>query len=147
MKTDALKEMRLGGRYVYGDYLGPMWVAAERPAFSGVYTVSDLPYKCSPSSPLECITAANGNVQLNTTIAYAEDNNNDLYVLGGNGVYRLVSPSLCNITCSQAVPVSSLSPTPAPAPSGQNSSALSLGAVFQTSAFCFALVIYVLLWL
>ncbi|CAK9859532.1 unnamed protein product [Sphagnum jensenii] len=132
------------GKYLYGDYFGLMWAAAERPAFSGVYTVTDLPYRCSPSSPLNCTQPATGNPNLGLTVSFGEDNNNDFYVLGGDGIYRLVSPSLCNIKCI------SFSFTPAPSPSPnktQLSDAASNYTLFLVTALCLALASYALIWL
>ncbi len=129
---------------MYGDYFGPMWAAAERPAFSGVYTVTDLPYRCSPLSPLNCTQAATGNANLGLTVSFGEDNNNDFYVLGGDGIYRLVSPSLCNIECGSF----SFVPAPSPSPTKtQLSDAASNYTLFLVTALCLALASYALIWL
>jgi hypothetical protein len=121
-----------------------MWAAAERPAFSGVYIVTDLPYRCSPSSPLNCTQAATGNANLGLTVAFGEDNNNDFYVLGGDGIYRLVSPSLCNIECGSFSSI----PAPSPSPSkSQLSDAASNYTLFLVTALCLALASYALIWL
>ncbi len=127
-----------------------MWAAAERPAFSGVYTVTDLPYRCSPSSPLNCTQAATGNANLGLTVSFGEDNNNDFYILGGDGLYRLVSPSLCNIECTSFIPAPSPVPSTAPSPSPsktQLSDAASNYTLFVVTALCLALASYALIWL
>ena len=126
-------------RYIYGDLFGIMWAAAERPAYSGNYTVSSLPFTCTPNSPIKCNITSSG-LQIGMIISYGEDNNADFYVLATTGLYRLVSPSHCNITCTATL---ALTPNSAPAGSNADPSFLS---TLQNGILYVALALVALVW-
>lgn len=120
------------------------WSAYENPPQSGIYATSDLPYQCSPTTPIPC--SADGS--LDGIISYGEDSKGDIYLLAVNGAYRMVSPSQCGITCTAVLPEG---PAPAPAPEPQAppppSDASSLFVILRNSAFCLVLALCALVWL
>lgn len=119
-----------------------MWAAAERPAYSGNYTVSSLPFTCTPNSPIKCNITSSG-LQIGMIISYGEDNNADLYVLATTGLYRLVSPSHCNITCTATL---ALTPNSAPAGSSADPSFLSTLSALRNGILYAALAVVALVW-
>ncbi|XP_024383079.1 HIPL1 protein isoform X1 [Physcomitrium patens] len=129
------------GKYLYGDLNGVMWSAYENPPLSGKYSVSNLPYNCSSKTPVPC----NPGASLDGIISYGEDSRGDIYVLAVNGLYRMVSPDLCNIECTAVLP-----PAPAPGPGSSppgRSSASSIFVLLRNSAFCVVLALCALVWL
>ncbi|CAN8264626.1 unnamed protein product [Cochlearia groenlandica] len=93
------------GTYLYADlYANAMWAAIESPVDSGNFTESQIPFKCSESSPLKC-TAAPGGADSGPALGYiysfGQDNNKDIHLLTSSGVYRIVRPSRCNFSCSK----------------------------------------------
>ncbi|XP_020096404.1 HIPL1 protein-like [Ananas comosus] len=98
----------LYGRYIYADLYGTIWTGLETPEASGNYTSTLIPYSCSKNSPIACdIVAGSTSPSLGYIFSFAEDNQKDIYLLTGKGVYRVVPPSLCNYTCSkEIIPVS-----------------------------------------
>lgn len=118
-----------------------MWSAYENPPLSGKYSVSNLPYNCSSETPVPC----NPGASLDGIISYGEDSRGDIYVLAVNGLYRMVSPDLCNIECTAVLP-----PAPAPGPGSSppgRSSASSIFVLLRNSAFCVVLALCALVWL
>lgn len=131
------------GNYLFADLNGVMWSAFENPPQSGKYVVTDLPFQCSNTTPVACDA---GN--LNGIISFGEDAKGDIYVLGVNGAYRMVSPSQCGITCTTQLP--STGPAPAPSPSAlppsAPSDASSIFVILRNSAFCLVLALCALVW-
>jgi hypothetical protein len=132
------------GSYLYGDLNGVQWSAFENPPNSGEYTFSNLSYQCSPNTPIPC----NPNDQTGGLISYGEDAKGDIYLLAVNGVYRMVSPSACNITCNAVLPGGlAPAPSPTPEPPAPGSDASSLFVIVRNSAFCLVLALCALVWL
>ncbi|KAJ8753611.1 hypothetical protein K2173_022852 [Erythroxylum novogranatense] len=105
------------GRYLYGDlYAGAIWAAIETPENSGNFTSSRISFGCAKDSPLDCTTVpGNGGAlaALGYVFSFGEDNRKDVFILGNDGVYRVVRPSRCSYTCSKenVTAVSTPSPT------------------------------------
>jgi len=130
------------GNYVFGDLSGAQWSAFENPPKSGRYNVSTLPYQCSPTTPIPC----NNDSSMGGIISYGEDARGDIYLLGVNGAYRMVSPSQCNITCTEELQ----GPTPSPGPEAPvpaPSDASTLFVILRNSAFCVVLAFCAVVWL
>jgi hypothetical protein len=130
------------GSYMFGDLTGVMFSGFENPPESGKYVVTDLPFQCTPNTPVPCET----NSSLGGIISYGEDMKGDIYVLGVNGAYRMVSPSLCNITCTATFSAPAPAPTPA-LPPPPLSDATSIFVIVRNSAFCLILALCALVWL
>lgn len=130
------------GSYLYADLNGFLFSAFENPPMSGKYVNSSLPFKCSSKSPLNCSDTS----PLNGVISFGEDAKNDIYILGVDGVYRMVNPSLCQIECKAVLPPGP-APSPGPLPPSPPSNAASLFLILRNSAFCVILALCALVWL
>eukprot|EP00249_Psilotum_nudum_P014610 c24913_g1_i2 orf=576-2723(+) len=141
------------GRYVYADlYVSGVWVGLEMPTGSGNYTSTKVPFNCSRQSPLPC--SFSGNRQepnLMYVLSFGTDNSKNIYLLAGNGVYKIGNPKGCNYVCNATLPSTSVLPSsPLPAPSPAPSSIpRSLGCVsgsrsLMTSAIIFLIFISII---
>lgn len=110
-------------RYVYGDLFTTMYVGAEVPKFSGNFRAQTVNYQCSTNSPMNCSADGKSSaVNLQEVLSFGVDNGNNLYILAGTGVYRIVHPTNCNQVCNEVLPA--LPPSLSPASTG-NSGPLS----------------------
>nr|GMC56309.1 HIPL1 protein-like [Ipomoea batatas] len=91
------------GRYLYADlYGGAIWAGSETPEDSGVFSPTLISFACSHDSPMNCSLVPGSSVPaLGYIFSFGEDNNKDIYILASSGVYRVVPPSKCNISCSK----------------------------------------------
>lgn len=90
------------GRYLYADlYASAIWAGIENPESGGKFTTDDIPFSCAPDSPIRCIsTPGSSRPSLGYIFSFGEDNDNDIFILTSDGVYRVVPPSRCKYTCS-----------------------------------------------
>ena len=102
----------LAPRYLFSDGKSS-YAAYENPPFSGSFP--DPPDKlrlfCSKNSPVDCpeTNSPNGQIDVGQVFSLGQANNLTLYMFTATGVYRMVSPALCNHACDQPFP-----PPPAP---------------------------------
>ncbi|PRP80222.1 hypothetical protein PROFUN_12108 [Planoprotostelium fungivorum] len=116
------------GKYIFADWTNIMWSSSQSSAGSGSF-----PFNVNSRYISRC-TGDNCN-GYGAIAAFSVDANQDLYVLSINGVYRLVEPSRCGITCT-AQPqtsqtystVSDLGGLPSLPPSGGASSTTGSGS-------------------
>ena len=86
---------------LYGEAI---WAGNEYPLNSGNFTTSRIPFRCANDSPIPCTTiTGSSSPSLGFLFSFAEDNKKDLYILTSTGVYRVVRPSRCNLTCSKEI--------------------------------------------
>lgn len=88
---------------MYADlYGGAIWAGSETPENSGVFSPTLISFACSHDSPMNCSLVPGSSVPaLGYIFSFGEDNNKDIYILASSGVYRVVPPSKCNISCSK----------------------------------------------
>ncbi|KAK6148488.1 hypothetical protein DH2020_019400 [Rehmannia glutinosa] len=103
------------GRYLFADlYAGAIWAGTENPINGGKFTSSKILFNCADDSPINCtFTPGSSLPALSYIFSFGEDNNKDVYLLTNSGVYRIVSPSRCNYTCSKVNASTAASPGPA----------------------------------
>ncbi|XP_051136674.1 HIPL1 protein-like [Andrographis paniculata] len=91
------------GSYLFADlYAGAIWAGVENPRGSGKFNASKIPFSCASDSPLSCGVARGSQMaDLSFIFSFGEDNEKNVYILTYNGVYRIVSPSRCNYTCTK----------------------------------------------
>ncbi|KAJ6816151.1 HIPL1 protein-like [Iris pallida] len=91
----------LYGRYLFADlYAGAMWVGTENPVNSGNFSSAITPFGCSQRSPVACDTVEGSSLpSLGYIFSFGEDNSRDVFVMTSKGVYRVVRPSRCNVSC------------------------------------------------
>ncbi|KAJ6793342.1 HIPL1 protein-like [Iris pallida] len=91
----------LNGRYLFADlYAGAMWVGTENPVNSGNFSSTITPFSCSEKSPIACDAVEGSSLpSLGYIFSFGEDNNKDVYIMTSKGVYRVLRPSRCNISC------------------------------------------------
>ncbi|KAK6123455.1 hypothetical protein DH2020_042800 [Rehmannia glutinosa] len=114
------------GRYLFADlYAGSIWAGTENPITSGKFTSSKISFNCADDSPINCtFTPGSSLPALSYIFSFGEDNNKDVYLLTNSGVYRIVSPSRCNYTCSKVNASTAASPGPAVSPPPSEASLL-----------------------
>lgn len=95
----------LQGSYVFADYeTEKIYHAFENPVGSGVFEFRDtaeepddefaLQFECAEDSLQEC------SHRPGPVFSFAEDEQRDVYILGENGVFRIIEPSRCSsFTC------------------------------------------------
>ncbi|XP_040988164.1 HIPL1 protein-like isoform X1 [Juglans microcarpa x Juglans regia] len=131
------------GRYLYADlYAAALWAGTESPQDSGNFTSSEIPFSCAADSPLPCSLLQGSTLPaLGYAFSFAEDNNKDIFILTSSGVYRVVSPSRCNYTCSKENVTTVASPGPSPS----NSLASQLSDPYKNLVLLFASLLLLLL--
>ncbi|XXG56303.1 hypothetical protein AAC387_Pa03g3754 [Persea americana] len=104
----------LFGRYLYTDlYAGYIWAGTESPENSGKFNSTTISFSCAQDSPLPCSSVPGRSFPpLGYIFSFGEDNKKDVYLLASSGVYRIVSPSRCNYTCSKENVTSIVNPPP-----------------------------------
>ncbi|KAK6148490.1 hypothetical protein DH2020_019402 [Rehmannia glutinosa] len=114
------------GRYLFADlYACSIWAGTENPITSGKFTSSKISFNCADDSPINCtFTPGSSLPALSYIFSFGEDNNKDVYLLTNSGVYRIVSPSRCNYTCSKVNASTAASPGPAVSPPPSEASLL-----------------------
>ena len=70
-----------------------MWTGIANTDGSGKYTSTSVPFSCSEKTPIPCDESANSPLGL--IFSFGEDNKLDAFILAGQGVYRIVQPTLC----------------------------------------------------
>ncbi|KAL4583993.1 hypothetical protein LXL04_008581 [Taraxacum kok-saghyz] len=112
----------LYGSYLYGDlYAQDMFAGVETPENSGTFTTKKISFACAKDSPIPCTLIPGSSLPaLGYLFSYAQDNNNDIYLLSSSGVYRLVPPSRCNYTCEYETKTTSPSTGPLTPTRGSN---------------------------
>ncbi|CAN8239874.1 unnamed protein product [Cochlearia groenlandica] len=101
-------------------YGNGVWARIETPANSGNFVTNKTTFSCASVSPMKCSDSPAGYV-----FSFGEDNNNkDIYLLTSNGVYRVIKPSRCNLSCSKenSTAVRRNHPGPTISPSSSSSS-------------------------
>lgn len=113
-------------RYLYTDlYAGAIWAGTENPENSGNFTTSQIPFSCASDSPIQCSSVQGSSLPaLGYIFSFGEDNSKDIFLLASSGVYRVVSPSRCNYTCSKENVTAGASPTPVSSPNSRASHVL-----------------------
>ncbi|KAG7954741.1 hypothetical protein I3843_11G035500 [Carya illinoinensis] len=131
------------GRYLYTDlYAAALWAGTESPQDSGNFTSSEIPFSCAADSPLPCSLLKGSSLPaLGYAFSFGEDNNKDIFILTNSGVYRVVSPSRCNYTCSKENVTTVASPGPSPS----NSRASQLSDPYNNLVLLFASLLLLLL--
>lgn len=131
----------INGRYLYADlYATSIWTGIESPEDSGKFNSSLIPFSCAADSPLPCTSVQGSSLPaLGYIFSFGEDNNKDIYLLASSGVYRIVSPSRCNYTCTKENVTSVQSPAPTSAKS--RASQLSVPCNNAVLLFCSLLLI------
>ncbi|KAG0484086.1 hypothetical protein HPP92_012170 [Vanilla planifolia] len=121
----------LYGRYVYADLYGSaMWAGVEDPEDSGNYSSSRIPFSCAKDTPMACDAVEGSSLpSVGIIYSFAEDNNEDVYVLASKGVYRVVAPSRCSYSCSQESHLGGETPPPGASPSSAHREKLRLKVV------------------
>ncbi|XP_040990457.1 HIPL1 protein-like [Juglans microcarpa x Juglans regia] len=107
------------GRYLYADlYATALWAGTETPENSGNFTTNKIPFSCAADSPIPCSSIHGSSLPtLGYIYSFGEDNSKDIFTLASSGVYRVVSPSRCNYTCSKENVTVVVSPGPSPSKS------------------------------
>lgn len=106
-------------RYLYADlYATALWAGTETPENSGNFTTNKIPFSCAADSAIPCGSIHGSSLPtLGYIYSFGEDNSKDIFILASSGVYRVVSPSRCNYTCSKENVPSVVSPGPSPSKS------------------------------
>ncbi|XWS60633.1 hypothetical protein CRYUN_Cryun07bG0052100 [Craigia yunnanensis] len=101
----SLADPCIYGRYIYMDLYGKaIWAGNEYRLNNGNFITSRIPFRCANDSPIPCTTiTGSSSPSLGFLSSFAEDNRKDLYILTSTGVYRVVRPSRCNLTCSKEI--------------------------------------------
>ncbi|KAG7590146.1 Soluble quinoprotein glucose/sorbosone dehydrogenase [Arabidopsis suecica] len=114
----------IAGMYVYADLYGNgVWAGIETPANSGNFVTNRTTFSCAGDSPMKCSDSpGTSGLSLGYVFSFGEDNNKDIYLLTSNGVYRVVRPSRCNLTCSKENSTAARrKPSPSSSPSSSSS--------------------------
>lgn len=136
----------IDGMYLYADLYGNgVWAGIETPANSGNFVSHRITFSCTSDSPMKCDDSpGTSGVSLGYIFSFGEDNNKDIYLLTSNGVYRVVRPSRCNLTCSKENSTASRrNPGPSISPSSSSSSCYMNG--FHGSLVYLSLILLALL--
>jgi hypothetical protein len=81
------------GKYIFADYQDTVYfTGTENPPDSGMYTKQAITVKCSSENP-RC--AFPGNIY-----SFGEDDDGEVYILGGTGMYRTTNPAQCGSPCN-----------------------------------------------
>lgn len=110
---------------MYADLYGNgVWAGIETPANSGNFVTNRTTFNCASDSPMKCSDSpGSSGPSLGYVFSFGEDNNKDIYLLTSNGVYRVVRPSRCNLTCSKENSTAARrNPDPSSSPSSSSSS-------------------------
>ncbi|KAJ7522341.1 hypothetical protein O6H91_18G007300 [Diphasiastrum complanatum] len=121
----SMQDACIYGRYMYADLYGSsIWAAIEFPLYSGNFTSTKINFTCSSTSPLPCDFVGNSTLpNFQYILSWAQDNNENLYILSYNGVFKVVGPSKCNFACGAKVtPVSPVIASPTASPPSKNPS-------------------------
>ncbi|XP_031254856.1 HIPL1 protein-like isoform X1 [Pistacia vera] len=124
----------LYGRYLYTDlYASAIWAGIEKPENSGNFTSDKIPVSCAVDSPLQCNSEAGSSFpSLGYITSFGQDNRRDIFLLGSNGVFRVVRPSRCNYTCSKENVTAAFTP-PGSAPSPNSPSHSAAARIWLTT--------------
>ncbi|KAB1216694.1 HIPL1 protein [Morella rubra] len=135
----------INGRYLYADlYATSIWTGIESPEDSGKFNSSLIPFSCAADSPLPCTSVQGSSLPaLGYIFSFGEDNNKDIYLLTSSGVYRIVSPSRCNYTCTKE----NVTSVQSPAPTSAKSRASQLSAPCNNAVLLFCSLLLILLGL
>lgn len=66
---------------------------------NGTSPASVITARCSKKSPFKCLYGDNGSVGFGYITTWSIDNNLDLYLNTGTGIYRVVDGKDCGIKC------------------------------------------------
>ena len=81
------------GAYIFADFQDSVYfTGTENPPNSGVYTKTVISTKCSSNDP-RCAFPAN-------IYSFGQDDDGEIYILGGTGLYRTTNPSQCGNPCN-----------------------------------------------
>lgn len=125
MLTKHFATIMFSCRYVYADLYGNgVWAGIETPANSGNFVSNRIAFSCAGDSPMICSdTTGTSGPSLGYIFSFGEDNNKDIYLLTSKGVFRVVRPSRCNLTCSKEnSTVARRNPSPSSSSSSSSSS-------------------------
>ncbi|CAH2067297.1 unnamed protein product [Thlaspi arvense] len=115
----------VAGMYLYADLYGNgVWAGIETPANSGNFVSNRITFSCAGDSPMKCSDSpGDTGLSLGYIFSFGEDNNKDIYLLTSNGVFRVVRPSRCKLTCSKENSTAARrNPGPSVSPSSSSSS-------------------------
>lgn len=111
-------------RYLYADLYGSggIWVGKENPENSGNFTSAQVPYSCAKDTPIQCDAKDESSPVLGAIFSFGQDNSKDTFMLTSSGLYRIVSPSRCNYTCSKETVIPHSPPASTPPPPSPSTS-------------------------
>jgi glucose/arabinose dehydrogenase len=89
-RSDTADDLDLAGKYIFADYIGPLFVGSESAPGSGKFSYQRVSWGCSKNSPMKCPQATG------TIYSMAQDYKGELYFLTDTGIYKLSSKGLCD---------------------------------------------------